>query len=55
MTNVDDWLDRFSELVKDDKELHDATVKLLLAAADNEMSKAEARRERTRRRRKPPS
>ncbi len=49
MTKIDDWLDVFAKLVKDDKELHDATVKLILSAADNEQSKAEARRERTRR------
>ncbi len=40
----DDWLERVAELVKDDKELHDATVKLLLAVAENEMAKAELRR-----------
>ncbi len=39
-----DWIERLAELVKDDKELHDATVKLLLAAAENEMSKSELRR-----------
>ncbi len=47
MTKVE-WLDRLAELVKEDKELHDATVKLLLAAAENEMSKSEARRARIR-------
>ncbi len=48
MTAIDSWLDRFAELVQNDRELHDATVKLVLAAAENEMSKAEARRARTR-------
>ncbi len=46
MSAIDGWLDRFSELVKNDRELHDATVKLLLAAAENVMAKAEARRAR---------
>ncbi len=46
MTAADGWLERLAELVKSDKELHDATVKLLLAAAENEMSKSEARRTR---------
>ncbi len=49
MTAIDGWLDRFSELVKNDKELHDATVKLLLSCAENEMSKAERRRVLTKR------
>ncbi len=44
MTRFDAWLDRFSELVKSDGELHDATVKLILAVAENEMSKSELRR-----------
>lgn len=48
MGTTSDWLDTFAKLVKNDRELHDATVKLILAAADNEMSKAEARRKRTR-------
>ncbi len=44
MTAQYDWIERLAELVKDDKALHDATVKLLLAAAENEMSKSEWRR-----------
>ncbi len=51
MTAIDGWLDRFAELVKNDKELHDATVKLILSCADNELSKAERRRELTKRHR----
>ncbi len=46
MTAQYDWIERLAELIKGDKELHDATVKLILAAAENEMSKAEARRSR---------
>ena len=42
-----DWLEIFAELVLRDKELHDATVKLILAAAENELSKSEMRRART--------
>ncbi len=48
MKVADRWLERFVELIQNDPALHDATVKLVLAAAENEMSKAEARRARTR-------
>ena len=40
------WLEILARLIQSDKALHDATVKLILAAADNEKSKAEARRAR---------
>ncbi len=49
MTAMDGWLERFADLVKNDKELHDATVKFMLSCADNELSKAERRRALTRR------
>lgn len=48
MKAEDAWLQQLVGLVKKDKELHDATVKLILAAAENELSKSEARRARTR-------
>jgi len=39
-----EWLEILARLVSSDKALHDATVKLILAAAENEESKAERRR-----------
>ncbi len=48
MTAIDGWLEQFCRLVQNDPGLHDATIKLLLAAAENEMSKSEARRARIR-------
>ncbi len=41
-----DWIERLAELVKDDKDLHDATVKLIIAEAENALSKSELRRSR---------
>ena len=41
-----EWLEILARLVQSDKPLHDATVKLIEAAADNEQSKADVRRAR---------
>ncbi len=46
MTRGDAWLERLAELIKDDRELHDATVKLILATADAAIAQAELRRSR---------
>ena len=46
-TTTTEWLEIFAELVLEDKELHDATVKLILSSAENVLSQAEMRRART--------
>ncbi len=40
------WMDRFAELIKDDPELHAATVRLILAWGDKALAEAEWRRSR---------
>ena len=46
MSEIDAWMEILAHLIKEDPELHDATVKLIEAAAHNTETKAQLREAR---------